>query len=75
MGLPLPSNLDGTSSAAMWKLNLQASEGEDTCLTNGEDCKREEVALWQDGLTLMVVTDGEKGCRYFAKFDKDPNNG
>lgn len=24
-------------------------------------------SLWHDGLKLMVVTDGEKGCRYYTK--------
>jgi fructokinase len=24
-------------------------------------------SLWHDGLKLLVVTDGEKGCRYYTK--------
>lgn len=38
-------------------------------LTDGGDPQNEEVvmSLWFDGLKLLVVTDGEKGCRYFTK--------
>lgn len=37
-------------------------------MTNG-DPQREDVvlSLWHEGLKLLVVTDGEKGCRYFTK--------
>lgn len=24
-------------------------------------------SLWHDGLKLLIVTDGEKGCRYYTK--------
>ena len=24
-------------------------------------------SLWHDGLKLLVVTNGEKGCRYYTK--------
>ena len=37
-------------------------------LTQG-DAEKEDVvlSLWHDNLKLLVVTDGEKGCRYFSK--------
>lgn len=37
-------------------------------LTKG-DAEKEDVvlSLWHDNLKLLVVTDGEKGCRYFTK--------
>lgn len=47
---------------------LQVSDDEVSFLTGG-DADNEDVvlSLWHDGLKLMVVTDGEKGCRYFTK--------
>ncbi|KAL2902320.1 Fructokinase-2 [Bienertia sinuspersici] len=37
-------------------------------LTQGDASKEEVVkTLWFDGLKLLLVTDGEKGCRYFTK--------
>lgn len=46
----------------------QISDEEVAFLTQ-DDPQSEEVvmSLWSDGLKLMVVTDGEKGCRYFTK--------
>lgn len=37
-------------------------------MTQG-DAEKEDVvlSLWHDNLKLLVVTDGEKGCRYFTK--------
>ena len=34
-----------------------------------EDPEKEDnvLTLWHDNLKLLVVTDGEKGCRYFTK--------
>lgn len=34
-----------------------------------KDSDNEDVilSLWHDKLKLLVVTDGEKGCRYFTK--------
>lgn len=45
------------------------SDDEVAFLTDGGDPEKEEVvlSLWFDGLKLLVVTDGEKGCRYFTK--------
>lgn len=47
---------------------LQVSDDEVAFLTNG-DPRNEDVvwSLWFDGLKLLVVTDGERGCRYFTK--------
>lgn len=37
-------------------------------LTQGDSDKEDVVlSLWHDNLKLLVVTDGEKGCRYFTK--------
>lgn len=37
-------------------------------LTQG-DAEKEDVvlSLWHDNLKLLVITDGEKGCRYYTK--------
>lgn len=37
-------------------------------LTQG-DAEKDDVvlSLWHDNLKLLVVTDGEKGCRYYTK--------
>ena len=44
------------------------SDEEVEFLTQGDKNKEEEVnTLWFDGLKLLLVTDGEKGCRYFTK--------
>lgn len=46
----------------------QVSDDEVEFLTQGDASKEEVVlSLWHDGLKLLVVTDGEKGCRYFTK--------
>ncbi|CAL9185401.1 unnamed protein product [Musa hybrid cultivar] len=47
---------------------IKISDEEVAFLTQ-DDPQSEEVvmSLWSDGLKLMVVTDGEKGCRYFTK--------
>ncbi|KAM0946473.1 putative fructokinase [Dioscorea sansibarensis] len=47
---------------------IKISDDEVAFLTNG-DPQREDVvlSLWHEGLKLLVVTDGEKGCRYFTK--------
>jgi fructokinase len=44
------------------------SDEEVEFLTQGDPEKEEVVmSLWNDNLKLLVVTDGEKGCRYFTK--------
>ncbi|KAJ8647374.1 hypothetical protein MRB53_000397 [Persea americana] len=56
---------------------IKVSDDEVAFLTNGGDPQNEEVvmSLWFDGLKLLVVTDGEKGCRYFTKDFKGKVNG
>ncbi|KAL4287686.1 hypothetical protein HN51_055337 [Arachis hypogaea] len=47
---------------------IKVSDDEVNFLTQG-DAEKEEVvmSLWHDKLKLLLVTDGEKGCRYFTK--------
>lgn len=47
---------------------IKVSDDEVGFLTQG-DAESEEVVmqLWFEGLKLLIVTDGEKGCRYFTK--------
>ncbi|RWR92726.1 Carbohydrate kinase PfkB [Cinnamomum micranthum f. kanehirae] len=47
---------------------IKVSDDEVAFLTNG-DPRNEDVvwSLWFDGLKLLVVTDGERGCRYYTK--------
>ncbi|XWS21978.1 hypothetical protein CRYUN_Cryun30bG0104200 [Craigia yunnanensis] len=55
---------------------IKVSDDEVAFLTQG-DPQREDVvlSLWHDNLKLLVVTDGEKGCRYFTKHFKGKVNG
>ncbi len=44
------------------------SDDEVEFLTQGDPAKEDVVlSLWHDNLKLLVVTDGEKGCRYFTQ--------
>lgn len=44
------------------------SDDEVQFLTQGDADKEDVVmSLWHDNLKMLVVTDGEKGCRYFTK--------
>ena len=46
----------------------QVSDDEVAFLTQGDPQSEDVVMkLWYDGLKLLIVTDGEKGCRYFTK--------
>lgn len=47
---------------------IKVSDDEVEFLTE-KDAQNEEavMSLWHDNLKLLVVTDGEKGCRYFTK--------
>ncbi|XP_072965305.1 fructokinase-2-like [Typha angustifolia] len=47
---------------------IKVSNDEVAFLTQ-EDPQSEEnvLSLWFEGLKLLIVTDGEKGCRYFTK--------
>ncbi|XP_020987610.1 probable fructokinase-5 [Arachis duranensis] len=47
---------------------IKVSDDEVNFLTQGDSEKEEVVmSLWHDKLKLLLVTDGEKGCRYFTK--------
>ncbi|KAF2315868.1 hypothetical protein GH714_040598 [Hevea brasiliensis] len=47
---------------------IKVSDDEVEFLTQGDASKEEVVlSLWHDGLKLLIVTDGGKGCRYFTK--------
>lgn len=44
------------------------SDDEVQFLTQGDSEKEDVVlSLWHDRLKMLLVTDGEKGCRYFTK--------
>ncbi|BBH08674.1 pfkB-like carbohydrate kinase family protein [Prunus dulcis] len=47
---------------------IKVSDDEVQFLTQG-DAEKDDVvlSLWHDNLKLLVVTDGEKGCRYYTK--------
>ncbi|KAI3974155.1 hypothetical protein MKX01_033406 [Papaver californicum] len=47
---------------------IKVSDEEVEFLTQGDASDEKNVlSLWFDGLKLLLVTDGEKGCRYFTK--------
>ena len=48
--------------------DVQVSDDEVTFLTRG-DAEKDDVvlSLMHDKLKLLIVTDGEKGCRYYTK--------
>nr|GEV14736.1 probable fructokinase-5 [Tanacetum cinerariifolium] len=47
---------------------IKVSDDEVEFLTQKKSDDEEAVmSLWHDGLKLLVVTDGEKGCRYYTK--------
>ncbi|WCJ29031.1 pfkB-like carbohydrate kinase family protein [Euphorbia peplus] len=47
---------------------IKVSDDEVSFLTKGDANKEEVVlSLFHDNLKLLLVTDGEKGCRYFTK--------
>ncbi|KAJ3681420.1 hypothetical protein LUZ60_015909 [Juncus effusus] len=47
---------------------IKVSDDEVAFLTQGDPQSEENVlSLWYEGLKLLIVTDGEKGCRYFTK--------
>ncbi|XP_054823122.1 probable fructokinase-5 [Prosopis cineraria] len=47
---------------------IKLSDDEVNFLTQGDPEKEDVVlSLWHDKLKLLIVTDGEKGCRYFTK--------
>ncbi|KAF6162673.1 hypothetical protein GIB67_013287, partial [Kingdonia uniflora] len=47
---------------------IKVSDGEVAFPAHGDANDENNVlSLWYDGLKLLVVTDGKKGCRYFTK--------
>ncbi|AQK78142.1 Fructokinase-2 [Zea mays] len=47
---------------------IKVSDDEVAFLTRGDaNDEKNVLSLWFDGLKLLVVTDGDKGCRYFTK--------
>lgn len=47
---------------------IKVSDDEVAFLTQGDPQSEDVIMkLWYDGLKLLIVTDGEKGCRYFTK--------
>ncbi|KAJ1702603.1 hypothetical protein LUZ63_002382 [Rhynchospora breviuscula] len=70
--LPLWPSEDASREGilSIWKEAdfIKVSDDEVAFLTQGDPQDEENVlSLWYDGLKLLVVTDGEKGCRYFTK--------
>ncbi|XP_072973172.1 fructokinase-2-like [Typha angustifolia] len=59
-----------TGILSIWKEAdfIKVSDDEVAFLTQGDPQNEENVlSLWYEGLKLLIVTDGEKGCRYFTK--------
>ncbi|KAL5712326.1 fructokinase [Ranunculus cassubicifolius] len=47
---------------------IKVSDEEVKFLTGGDpEDEKNVLSLWFDGLKLLIVTDGPKGCRYFTK--------
>ncbi|XP_042513223.1 probable fructokinase-5 [Macadamia integrifolia] len=70
--LPLWSSPEAAREGIMsiWKEAdfIKVSDDEVAFLTQGDPEDEEVVlSLWYEGLKLLIVTDGEKGCRYFTK--------
>ncbi|KAJ4776115.1 Fructokinase-2 [Rhynchospora pubera] len=70
--LPLWPSEDAARDGIMsiWKEAdfIKVSDDEVAFLTQKDPQDEENVlSLWYEGLKLLIVTDGEKGCRYFTK--------
>ncbi|KAK7344077.1 hypothetical protein VNO77_13324 [Canavalia gladiata] len=70
--LPLWPSLEAARSGikSIWSEAdfIKVSDDEVHFLTQGDSEKDEVVmSLWHDKLKMLLVTDGEKGCRYFTK--------
>ncbi|KAJ0977204.1 hypothetical protein J5N97_012678 [Dioscorea zingiberensis] len=70
--LPLWPSEDAARTGIMsiWKEAdfIKVSDDEVAFLTQGDPYNEDVVlSLWYEGLKLLVVTDGEKGCRYFTQ--------
>jgi len=47
---------------------IKVSDDEVAFLTKGDaNDEKNVLSLWFEGLKLLIVTDGDKGCRYFTK--------
>ncbi|KAI3993221.1 hypothetical protein MKX01_009964 [Papaver californicum] len=46
---------------------IKVSDDEVEFITQGPSDEKNCLSLWYEGLKLLVVTDGDKGCRYFTK--------
>ena len=57
-----------SSTVASLLVYMQVSEEEIRFLMEGVDPYSDEAAqaLWHDGLTLLLVTEGKAGCRYYT---------
>ncbi|KAL9671671.1 hypothetical protein QQ045_009241 [Rhodiola kirilowii] len=78
--IPLWPSPDAAREGIMsiWKYAdfIKVSDEEVSFLTNGDPEKEDVVmTLWRDDLKLLIVTDGEKGCRYFTKTFKGKVSG
>ncbi|CAO2186676.1 unnamed protein product [Urochloa humidicola] len=59
-----------TGILSIWKEAdfIKVSDDEVAFLTQGDaNDEKNVLSLWFDGLKLLIVTDGDKGCRYFTK--------
>ncbi|KAJ4783242.1 pfkB-like carbohydrate kinase family protein [Rhynchospora pubera] len=70
--LPLWPSEDAARDGIMsiWKEAdfIKVSDDEVAFLTQKDPQDEDNVlSLWYEGLKLLIVTDGEKGCRYFTK--------
>ncbi|EOY17095.1 PfkB-like carbohydrate kinase family protein [Theobroma cacao] len=79
-GLPLwPSPQaarDGILSIWNYADFIKVSDDEVAFLTQGDPGREDVVlSLWHQNLKLLIVTDGEKGCRYFTKHFKGKVDG
>ncbi|KAF6136319.1 hypothetical protein GIB67_042804 [Kingdonia uniflora] len=65
-----PSNIarEGIKSILEEADFIKVGDDEVAFLAHGDTNDENNVlSLWYDGLKLLVVTDGKKGCRYFTK--------
>ncbi|XP_017980784.1 PREDICTED: probable fructokinase-5 isoform X2 [Theobroma cacao] len=59
---------DGILSIWNYADFIKVSDDEVAFLTQGDPGREDVVlSLWHQNLKLLIVTDGEKGCRYFTK--------
>ncbi|KAK6257868.1 hypothetical protein QUC31_001327 [Theobroma cacao] len=67
---------DGILSIWNYADFIKVSDDEVAFLTQGDPGREDVVlSLWHQNLKLLIVTDGEKGCRYFTKHFKGKVDG